>query len=132
MTNGTEPKGVLRCAQAELDSREGRKHNIQLGFASQRLSDMGDALISQLAGSCYASATWLIASTSHQRRPQWCAMGSMGQARAALRSSKSCRSTIPSTNNCSSIASGRSSSGLSSRRLTTLRAETVSTNLSDS
>ena len=37
-------------AQAELDSREGRKHNIQLGFASQRLSDMGDALISQSTG----------------------------------------------------------------------------------
>ena len=37
-------------AQAELDAREGRKHNIQLGFASQRLSDMGDALISQSTG----------------------------------------------------------------------------------
>ncbi len=29
-------------AQAELDVREGPKHNIQLGFASQRLGDMGD------------------------------------------------------------------------------------------
>ena len=37
-------------AQAEFDAREGRKHNIQLGFASQRLSDMGDALISQSTG----------------------------------------------------------------------------------
>ena len=37
-------------AQAELDVREGPKHNIQLGFASQRLSDMGDALISQSTG----------------------------------------------------------------------------------
>ncbi len=37
-------------AQAELDSREGRKHNIQLGFSSQRLSDMGDSLISQSTG----------------------------------------------------------------------------------
>lgn len=37
-------------AQAELDAREGRKHNIQLGFSSQRLSDMGDALISQSTG----------------------------------------------------------------------------------
>src|SRR5271165_6687341 len=37
-------------AQAELDSREGRKHNMQLGFASQRLSDMGDQLISQSTG----------------------------------------------------------------------------------
>ena len=37
-------------AQAELDVREGRKHNMQLGFASQRLSDMGDALISQSTG----------------------------------------------------------------------------------
>jgi intracellular multiplication protein IcmB len=37
-------------AQAELDAREGRKHNIQLGFASQRLSDMGDALVSQSTG----------------------------------------------------------------------------------
>ena len=37
-------------AQAELDMREGPKHNIQLGFSSQRLSDMGDALISQSTG----------------------------------------------------------------------------------
>jgi intracellular multiplication protein IcmB len=37
-------------AQAELDAREGRKHNVQLGFSSQRLSDMGDALISQSTG----------------------------------------------------------------------------------
>ncbi|VTZ48787.1 Intracellular multiplication protein IcmB [Methylocella tundrae] len=37
-------------AQAELDAREGRKHNIQLGFSSQRLSDMGDSLISQSTG----------------------------------------------------------------------------------
>jgi len=34
-------------AQAELDVREGRKHNVQLGFASQRLSDMGDGIIAQ-------------------------------------------------------------------------------------
>jgi hypothetical protein len=37
-------------AQAKLDAREGRKHNIQLGFASQRLAAMGDALISQSTG----------------------------------------------------------------------------------
>jgi intracellular multiplication protein IcmB len=37
-------------AQAELDVREGPKHNIQLGFASQRLTDMGDAIISQSTG----------------------------------------------------------------------------------
>jgi intracellular multiplication protein IcmB len=37
-------------AQAELDVREGRKHNIQLGFSSQRLRDMGDGLISQSTG----------------------------------------------------------------------------------
>ena len=37
-------------AQAELDCREGPKHNIQLGFASQRLSDMGEAIISQSTG----------------------------------------------------------------------------------
>ncbi len=37
-------------AQAELDVREGPKHNIQLGFSSQRLSDMGDAIISQSTG----------------------------------------------------------------------------------
>jgi intracellular multiplication protein IcmB len=37
-------------AQAKLDAREGRKHTIQLGFASQRVSDMGDALISQSTG----------------------------------------------------------------------------------
>jgi intracellular multiplication protein IcmB len=37
-------------AQAELDVREGPKHNVQLGFASQRLGDMGDALISQSTG----------------------------------------------------------------------------------
>jgi intracellular multiplication protein IcmB len=37
-------------AQAELDAREGPKHNIQMGFASQRLSDMGDAIVSQSTG----------------------------------------------------------------------------------
>jgi hypothetical protein len=37
-------------AQAKLDARERRKHNIQLGFASQRLAAMGDALISQSTG----------------------------------------------------------------------------------
>jgi len=37
-------------AQAELDVREGRKHNVQLGFASQRLSDMGDGIIAQSTG----------------------------------------------------------------------------------
>lgn len=37
-------------AQAELDVREGPKHNVQLGFASQRLSDMGDAIVSQSTG----------------------------------------------------------------------------------
>ena len=37
-------------AQAELDVREGRKHNVQLGFASQRLSDMGEGIIAQSTG----------------------------------------------------------------------------------
>jgi hypothetical protein len=37
-------------AQAKLDAREGRKHNVQLGFASQRLAATGDALISQSIG----------------------------------------------------------------------------------
>jgi hypothetical protein len=37
-------------AQGKLDAREGRKHNIQLGLASQRLATMGDALISQSTG----------------------------------------------------------------------------------
>jgi intracellular multiplication protein IcmB len=37
-------------AQAERDVREGRKYNVQLGFASQRLSDMGEAIISQSTG----------------------------------------------------------------------------------
>lgn len=37
-------------AQAERDMREGPKHNVQLGFASQRLSDMGQAIISQSTG----------------------------------------------------------------------------------
>jgi intracellular multiplication protein IcmB len=37
-------------AQAELDVREGRKHNVQLGFASQRLSDIGDGVIAQSTG----------------------------------------------------------------------------------
>jgi len=42
-------------AQAKLDAREGRKHNIQLGFASQRLAAMGDALISQSTGRSVAT-----------------------------------------------------------------------------
>jgi intracellular multiplication protein IcmB len=37
-------------AQAELDVREGRKHNVQLGFSSQRLSDIGDGIIAQSTG----------------------------------------------------------------------------------
>jgi len=37
-------------AEAELDVREGRKHNVRLGFASQRLSDMGDGIIAQSTG----------------------------------------------------------------------------------
>ena len=37
-------------AQAKLDAREGGKHNVQLGFASQRLAAMGDVLISQSTG----------------------------------------------------------------------------------
>ena len=41
---------MLVRAQAELDVREGRKHNVQLGFASQRLSDMGDGIIAQSTG----------------------------------------------------------------------------------
>src|SRR5208283_4153486 len=32
------------------DVREGRKHNVQLGFTSQRLSDMGDGIIAQSTG----------------------------------------------------------------------------------
>ncbi|MCW2318911.1 intracellular multiplication protein IcmB [Rhodoblastus acidophilus] len=45
-TKGSE----LVRAQAELDAREGRKHNVQLGFSSQRLDDMGDAIIAQSTG----------------------------------------------------------------------------------
>jgi intracellular multiplication protein IcmB len=37
-------------AQAELDAREGRKHNVQLGFSSQRLKDMSEALINMSTG----------------------------------------------------------------------------------
>ena len=40
----------LICAQAERDVREGRKHNVQLGFASQRLSDFSDGILSQSTG----------------------------------------------------------------------------------
>jgi hypothetical protein len=42
---------VLVRAQAELDVREGRKHSVQLGFASQRLSDMAvrEAILACLA-----------------------------------------------------------------------------------
>ena len=45
----TQGSALVR-AQAELDVREGRKHNVQLGFASQRLSDMGDGVIAQSTG----------------------------------------------------------------------------------
>ena len=41
---------TLVRAQAELDVREGRKHNVQLGFASQRLSDIGEGIIAQSTG----------------------------------------------------------------------------------
>ncbi len=40
----------LICAQAERDVREGRKHNVQLGFASQRLADFSDGIVSQSTG----------------------------------------------------------------------------------
>lgn len=43
-------KSPLVRAQAELDVREGRKHNVQLGFASQNLSDMGDGVIALSTG----------------------------------------------------------------------------------
>ena len=33
--------------QAALDVREGRKHNVQMGFASQRLGDFGESIIAQ-------------------------------------------------------------------------------------
>jgi intracellular multiplication protein IcmB len=36
--------------QAALDVREGRKHNVQLEFASQRLSDFGESIIAQSTG----------------------------------------------------------------------------------
>ena len=45
-TQGSE----LVRAQAVLDVREGRKHNVQIGFASQRLSDIGDGIIAQSTG----------------------------------------------------------------------------------
>jgi intracellular multiplication protein IcmB len=45
----TQGSALVR-AQADLDVREGRKHNVQLGFASQRLSDMGDGIIAQSTG----------------------------------------------------------------------------------
>jgi intracellular multiplication protein IcmB len=45
----TQGSALVR-AQAELDVREGRKHNVQLGFASQRLSDIGDGIIAQSTG----------------------------------------------------------------------------------
>ncbi|WP_034999021.1 ATP-binding protein [Beijerinckia mobilis] len=37
-------------AQAALDIREGRKHNVQLGFSSQQIKDMGNDIISQSTG----------------------------------------------------------------------------------
>ncbi len=45
----TQGSDLVR-AQAELDVREGRKHNVQLGFASQRLSDIGEGIIAQSTG----------------------------------------------------------------------------------
>ena len=37
-------------AQVELDRREGRKHNLQLGLSSQKMEDFGDDLVSQSTG----------------------------------------------------------------------------------
>ena len=37
-------------AQVELDRREGRKHNLQLGLSSQKMADFGDDLVSQSTG----------------------------------------------------------------------------------
>jgi intracellular multiplication protein IcmB len=40
----------LICAQAERDVREGRKHNVQIGFASQLLADFSDGILAQSTG----------------------------------------------------------------------------------
>jgi intracellular multiplication protein IcmB len=40
----------LICAQAERDVREGRKHNVQIGFASQLLGDFSDGILAQSTG----------------------------------------------------------------------------------
>jgi intracellular multiplication protein IcmB len=47
----TQASALVRH-QAELDVREGRKHNVQHGFTSQRLSDMGDGIIA-LSTACF-------------------------------------------------------------------------------
>ena len=41
---------ALICAQAERDVREGRKHNVQIAFASQLLSDFSDGILAQATG----------------------------------------------------------------------------------
>ncbi|WP_241667012.1 ATP-binding protein [Roseomonas nepalensis] len=51
-------------AQAALDVREGRKHNLQLGFASQRLNDMGEEIVSQSTG------RFILASGDEKEREQ--------------------------------------------------------------
>ena len=39
--------GPQVLAQADIDVREGRKHRVQIGFASQRLSDFSDGILGQ-------------------------------------------------------------------------------------
>ena len=51
MTSGIGRRAARWCVRRpSCDVREGRKHNVQLGFASQRLSDMGDGIIAQSTG----------------------------------------------------------------------------------
>ena len=70
----------LSARQAERDVREGRKHNVQIGFASQLLADFSDGILrNRPAGLCCAPATsgrsrkWSSASLCRTRAPKSCA-----------------------------------------------------------
>jgi hypothetical protein len=67
MTMASYPQGI--APKAKLDAHEGRKHSIQLDFASQLLAAMGDALISQSTGR--SAATFCPNGGSATLWPMW-------------------------------------------------------------
>jgi intracellular multiplication protein IcmB len=95
-------------AQAELDVREGRKHNIQLGFSSQRLRDMGMGLSANQRAALFCGLATIkkpkrssSVSISPRQVLTLCAIGCMVQVRPVPRFWRCCKSITRNTSRCS-------------------------------